>query len=94
MPLDDLAGAADFALAFAMVHELPDPVRFFSQMAAALKPGASVLLVEPAGHVNPPQFDAELTTAADAGLVLAGRPVVGRSHAALLRKAQTKARPS
>ena len=87
MPLDDLNGKVDFALAFAMVHELPDEVRFFSQVAAALKPGASLLLVEPGGHVKPPDFDAELKIAADAGLVLAKRPVVGRSHAALLNKA-------
>ena len=87
MPLEDLAGKVDFALAFAMVHELPDQVRFFSQVAAALKPGASLLLVEPSGHVKPPEFDAELKVAADAGLVLANRPSVGRSHAALLKKA-------
>ena len=86
MPLEDLNGKVDFALAFAMVHELPDEVRFFSQMAAALKPGASLLLVEPGGHVKPDEFDAELKIAADAGLVLSSRPTVGRSHAALLKK--------
>jgi SAM-dependent methyltransferase len=87
MPLDNLNGKVDFALAFAMVHELPDEVRFFSQMAAAMKPGATLLLVEPGGHVKPPDFDAELKIAADAGLILASRPTVGRSHAALLKKA-------
>jgi SAM-dependent methyltransferase len=87
MPLEDLNGKVDFALAFAMVHELPDEVRFFSQMAAALRPGATLLLVEPGGHVKPPDFDAELKIAADAGLILASRPTVGRSHAALLKKA-------
>ncbi len=87
MPLEDLNGKVDFALAFAMVHELPDQVRFFSQVAAALKPGASLLLVEPGGHVKPPEFDAELKIAADAGLALASRPKVGQSDAALLKKA-------
>ena len=87
MPLEDLNGKVDFALAFAMVHELPDQVRFFSQVAAALKPGASLLLVEPGGHVKPPEFDAELKIAADAGLALASRPKVGQSHSALLKKA-------
>ena len=87
MPLNDLNGKVDFALAFAMVHELPDQVRFFSQLAGALKSGATLLLVEPSGHVKPPQFDAELRIAAAAGLVLASRPTVGHSHAALLSKA-------
>ena len=87
MPLDDLDGKVDFALAFAMVHELPDQVRFFSQVATALKPGASLLLVEPGGHVKPDDFDAELKVAADAGLILVNRPTVGRSRAALLGKA-------
>jgi len=87
MPLEDLDGKADFVLAFAMVHELPDHARFFAQMAAALKPGASLFLVEPSGHVKPPEFDAELKVAANAGLALASRPTVGGSHAALLRKA-------
>ena len=87
MPLEDLNGRVDFALAFAMVHELPDQVRFFSQVAAALKPGASLLLVEPGGHVKPPEFDAELKIAADAGLALASRPKVDQSDAALLKKA-------
>ncbi len=86
MPLEDLDGAADFVLAFAMVHELPDQARFFAQVAAALKPGASLLLVEPAGHVKPPMFDAELKLAADTGLVLDGRPSIRRTRAALFHK--------
>jgi len=86
MPLDDLAGAVDFALAFAMVHELPDQARFFSQVAATLKPGACMLLAEPAGHVKPPAFDAELAIAAQAGLVLDSRPAVSHCLAALLKR--------
>jgi len=87
MPLDGLDGAVDFVLACFMVHELPNQARFFSQVAAAMTPGGSLLLVEPAGHVKPPDFDEELKVAADAGLVLAGRPSIGHSRAALLKKA-------
>jgi SAM-dependent methyltransferase len=86
MPLDDLNGAVDLVLAYAVVHELPNPSRFCAQMAAAMKPGASLLLCEPAGHVKPPQFDQELALAAAAGLALAGRPVIRRSHCALLKR--------
>lgn len=83
----DLEGRVDFTLAFAMVHELPDGHPFFREIAAASKPGALLLLVEPAGHVKPEDFDSELKRAGEAGFILAGRPAIRRSHAALLRRA-------
>jgi 2-polyprenyl-3-methyl-5-hydroxy-6-metoxy-1,4-benzoquinol methylase len=86
MGLADLAGQVDFALAMAMVHELPEGNRFFAEVAEALKPGCSVLLAEPSGHVKAPMFEAELQAAAQAGLEVSGRPVIRRSHAAVLRK--------
>ncbi|MGA2186571.1 MAG: class I SAM-dependent methyltransferase [Bryobacteraceae bacterium] len=84
--LADLNGTVDFALAFAMVHELPDAALFFAEVAASLKPGASVLLAEPRGHVKPPDFEAELKLAAEAGLRVTDRPSIPRSHSALLTK--------
>ena len=86
MGLSDLAGRVDLVVAIAMVHELPDGNRFFEEVAAALKPGGLVLLAEPAGHVKPPAFDAELQTAARAGLETIDRPEIRRSIAAVLRK--------
>jgi SAM-dependent methyltransferase len=86
MGLADLAGAADFVLAFAMVHELPAANPFFAEAFQALKPGGSLLLVEPAGHVDSAHFDAELAAAAEAGLTVADRPAIRRSHAAVLKK--------
>jgi SAM-dependent methyltransferase len=86
MALADLAGTVDFAFACAMVHELPDAARFFREVGDALKPGASLLLVEPRGHVTAAQFDEELALAAAAGLGVAGRPKLHRSHAAVLTK--------
>lgn len=83
----DLAGSADFALAFAVVHELPAMNAFFEELAEALKPGANLLLVEPKGHVNAEEFDTELQAAAQAGLQLADRPSIRRSRTALLKKA-------
>jgi ubiquinone/menaquinone biosynthesis C-methylase UbiE len=86
MGLVDLAGAVDFTLAFAMVHEMPSATRFFVEAAAASKPGANLLFVEPAGHVKDAKFDEELQAARQAGFALVDRPQVRRSHAALLRK--------
>jgi len=84
--LSDLADAVDFVLAFAVVHEMPSATAFFEQAAAVSKSGAELLLAEPAGHVKTPLFDAELEAAAKAGFVLASRPTIRKSHAALLRK--------
>ncbi len=86
MGLDDLAGAADFVLAFAMVHEMPDAGRFFAETAAALKPGGTMLLAEPNGHVDEARFARELAAAAAAGLTPVDRPTVRMSQAAVLRK--------
>jgi SAM-dependent methyltransferase len=84
--VDDLAGSVDFALAYAVVHEIPDPERFFRETAAALKTGGSLLLAEPSGHVKPAAFDGELALAGLAGLKVAERPTVRRCHAAFLVK--------
>jgi ubiquinone/menaquinone biosynthesis C-methylase UbiE len=86
MGLADLKGSADFALAFAVVHEMPSPDAFFSEAAAALKPGATLFFAEPAGHVSPETFQTELEAAQKAGLMEVDRPPVRRSHAAVLRK--------
>jgi len=85
MALDDLAGKVDFTLAFAMVHEVPDARRFFAEVALASKPGASLLLAEPRGHVNETKFEAELAAAA-AQFEVAAPPAIRRSRVALLKK--------
>ena len=87
--IEDLAGRVDFALAFAMVHELPDEATFFAQVARALRPGGTLLLSEPAGHVDGVHFAAALEHAARAGLELRERPSIRKSTSALLRKAET-----
>jgi ubiquinone/menaquinone biosynthesis C-methylase UbiE len=84
--VDDLAGRVDFALAFAMVHELPSASRFFQEVSRALKPNALLLLAEPRGHVNDADFAGELAAAAGAGLEVKARPEIRRSHAAVLTK--------
>jgi ubiquinone/menaquinone biosynthesis C-methylase UbiE len=80
------AGTVDFVLAFAMVHEMPSALSFFQEAAQAMKPGAHLLLAEPDGHVKPALFEKELASAAQAGLHVSDRPVVRRSHAAVLTK--------
>lgn len=86
MALDDVEGAIDFVFAFAVVHEMPASAPFFAEAARALKPGASLLLAEPAGHVDDAEFAGELAAAAESGLSVESHPLLRSSHAALLRK--------
>ncbi len=86
MGLQDLAGKVDFTLAMAVVHEMPSATRFFAEAAATMKPGATLLLAEPSGHVKANEFEEELKAAAEAGLTAIERLTIRRSQAALLKK--------
>lgn len=87
MGLEGAAGQVDFALAFALVHEVPDARRFFGEVWRALKPGACLLVAEPSFHVSEAALEAEIEAASRAGFSLAGRPSLRRSRAVLLKKA-------
>jgi hypothetical protein len=63
-----------------------DAIYFLRQCAAVLKPGGSLLLAEPAGHVKPARFDRELASARAAGLELREKPRIRRSLTALFVK--------
>jgi ubiquinone/menaquinone biosynthesis C-methylase UbiE len=84
--LADLAGRIDFALAFAVVHEMPDVPHFFAQVAEALKPNAQCLVAEPKGHVSAQGFEETLGVARQAGLTVGDRQDIWGCHAVLLRK--------
>lgn len=86
MNIHDLSKSLDFTLAFAVVHEFPSAARFFAELGEASKAGASVLLAEPNGHVNPPEFDSELQAAREAGFEVVDRPSIRKCNAALLKK--------
>lgn len=85
MALDGL-GPFDFVLAFAVVHEMPAAATFFAEAAQAMKPGANLLLAEPAGHVGNEEFESEIAVAAEQRLSIVDRPSIRRSFAAVLKK--------
>ena len=84
MKIDDLAGRVDFALAYAMVHELPDQARFFAEVRRALKPDGAVLVAEPNGHVSEDDFRATLAVAERAGFLVKPGPAIRRYRTAAL----------
>lgn len=87
MGIADLVGQVDFALAMAVVHEMPSARRLFTESAAAMRPGATMLFAEPSGHVSAETFAAEVLAATEAGFVIAEKPMLRLSQATLLKKA-------
>jgi SAM-dependent methyltransferase len=86
MQLGDVKGAVDFVFACAVVHEMPAPGPFFVEAAAALAPGGSLLLAEPAGHDDEAELAGELAAAAEAGLAVVSRPSLRKFSAVLMQK--------
>ena len=84
--LEDFEQAMDFILAFAVVHEVPDPEGLFAHIFKALKPGARVLVGEPAGHVSQQQFEKTVFLAQGCGFKQIGAPRIRSSHTTLLEK--------
>lgn len=82
----DVQDPVDFALAFWMLHEVPDQGAFLQGVFAALKPGGRFLLVEPKGHVTRAAFEESVACAARTGLRQAATPSVSFSRAVLLSR--------
>jgi len=74
----------DFALAFWMVHEVPDRIKFFHEVRFLLKPGARLLIAEPTIHVTRRMFEETLKRAGEAGFAVTGNPKIFMSRTALL----------
>ncbi len=84
--IDDLAGRIDFALAFAVVHEVPDKERFLTEIRSALKDKGRLLIAEPRGHVPKREFEKTTSAAVSAGFAVVGAPALKGSHAVLLER--------
>ena len=84
--LDNLEEKIDFALASAVVHEVPDAVRFFSEIHKTMKPAGRLLVAEPKGHVSEKDFETTITIAEQNGFTVTDRPQIKRSRTVLLEK--------
>ena len=84
--IEDLAGRVDFALAFAMLHEVEKPALVLAEISRALRPGGRLLLAEPKVHVPASEFEQLLAPAVRAGLVLESRPHIRCCRAAVFLK--------
>jgi len=78
----------DFALAFYMVHEVPDQIPFFKELISILKPTGQFLIVEPKlFHVSKKAFGNTVNNAKIAGFKTAGGPKVLFSRSVILQSA-------
>lgn len=86
--VSDIAGKVDFALAFALVHEVPDKERLFSEISDTMKQSGNLLLAEPRGHVSQQDFKRTVSLAQSAGFEVLRDLEIRRSRAVLLRTRQ------
>jgi len=85
--IEGRTGAFDFALAFAVMHEVVDPACYFRELSHLLKPGARLLLAEPAAHIDETDFERTVAVAIESGFVVAGHPKIHLSRAVVMTKA-------
>jgi ubiquinone/menaquinone biosynthesis C-methylase UbiE len=88
LKLNDMAGKIDLALLFALVHEVPDKERLFSEVYATMKRAGILLLAEPTGHVSKSDFEKTVSVAHSAGFEVLQQLEIRRSRAVLLQPRQ------
>jgi ubiquinone/menaquinone biosynthesis C-methylase UbiE len=86
LQIDDLAGSIDFALAFAVVHEVPDQNLLLKEIYSSLKKDGLFLLSEPKGHVTKEEFEKTFVFAQSNGMKKVDSPNIRGNHSAVLRK--------
>lgn len=84
--LGDLNEEIDFALAFAVAHEVPDTNNFFSDIYKVAKFSGKLLLSEPKVHVSENNFNTSVSVAEKNGFCVIERPRIGYSYSILLEK--------
>ncbi len=82
----DIVSKIDFALLFAVVHEVPDSAELLKKVYISLKNEGSLLLSEPKGHVSKNDFEKTINISKTIGFSIKERPNIWRSHSVLLYK--------
>lgn len=79
-----VAEKVDFALAFYMVHEVPNAEAFLKEIVSLLKPKGKLLVVEPRIHVSKDDFETTIAILQQAGLSFINGPKIRFSRCRLL----------
>jgi 2-polyprenyl-3-methyl-5-hydroxy-6-metoxy-1,4-benzoquinol methylase len=81
-----LNGQVDFVLTFWMVHEVPDRIDFFRQLASNMTQKGRLFVAEPKFHVSQSTFQDIIGAAQATGLLANAAPAVRFSHSAIFIK--------
>lgn len=76
----------DFAVAFFMIHEVPDARTFLRELFTLLKPGGRLFIAEPKIHVSQRDFERTAQEAQTVGFEVSERPSVRLGRAVVLVK--------
>lgn len=76
----------DFALLFAVAHEVPDKEKLFLELYRLLKDDGLLLFAEPKGHVSFDDFERSVGIAVSSGFHILGNKEIWKSHAVMLQK--------
>jgi 2-polyprenyl-3-methyl-5-hydroxy-6-metoxy-1,4-benzoquinol methylase len=81
----NISGKLDFALCFYIVHEVPDSLAFFKEIAEHMKKGGKVLFAEPGFAVDDAEFNTSIENAKKAGFEVTEQQKIPGSKAVLLQ---------
>jgi ubiquinone/menaquinone biosynthesis C-methylase UbiE len=84
--INDLSGRIDFALAFAVVHEVPDKERLFQEIYNALKENGVALIADPKGIVPYKEWQNTVSIATKYGFSVLKHLKIKKSYAVTLQK--------
>ena len=84
--IDDLEDHVDFALAFAVLHEMPEIKVTLAGIYRSLRHGGRLLVAEPSGHVTVEEFARTTATAKECGFEVISTPSIRSSRSVLLAK--------
>ena len=84
--IEDYCERVDFALAFAVVHEVPDVPKLLGQIHSVLKPEGMLLVAEPKAHLSKKMFHEEELAAERVGFKSFERLEIWRSRAVVLKR--------
>jgi len=84
--IGQLAGTIDFALAFAVVHEVPNKENLFEEVYSSLKPMSKFLFAEPTGHETLDGFNNSVQIAEKTGFKVIEKLNIYNSYSVLFMK--------
>jgi ubiquinone/menaquinone biosynthesis C-methylase UbiE len=82
----EMNGTIDVAFAIFVIHEVPNPLKVFKEIASLLVPGGILFYSEPPVIVPGREFRVHLTEAADAGFTVLERRFYFVNRAVVLQK--------